>query len=998
MVLVGVVVGAGVLAMTAGVASAAITTTGNVEPADPSTWTSIIRGYIGNTSDGTLSISNGATVSDSLGLIGYDANATGTATVDGNGSTWTNSEILAVGVFGDGTLSISNGAAVSDSNGHIGYIANSTGSVTVDGNGSTWANGWLHVGRYGDGTLTISNGALVSVSGITFVARYPGSQGVINFAGGTLNTGTLYAGESQLTGTGTINTHGLIADANLVFKQVGDLIQSLAINSLPEQDIALNLDIDGQGMLGAGYDGEGLLAISNGVTVSSTHGYLGYKAGSAGTATVDGNGSTWDSNGTLYVGYYGAGTLTISNGGLVSNNFDGYIGRGADSSGAVIVDGNGSTWSRSNTIYVGYHGDGTLAISNGGSVSNSHSGRIGKEANSTSAVTVDGNGSTWTNGGLLSVGSKGAGTLTITNGGSVSTGRYASIGGYSVNSTGDVTVDGSGSTWTIDEYFYVGRYGDGTLSISNGGLVSVLGVIYVAQEPGGQGVINFDGGTLDTGTLYADDSRLTGTGTINTHGLVTDADLVLSQPSDLSQSFAINSYSGQDIAMNVDIDGQGDLGAGYAGNGTLTINNGMAVLSEDGCLGYKTGSAGTATVDGDGSTWTIGEYLYVGDKGGGTLSIVNGGSVSNDIYGYIAKDANSTGEVTVDGNGSTWANKGVNLYIGYGGYGTLAISNGGTVSSLHGRIGSEPNSTGTVTVDGNGSTWTNSSYLSVGNRGAGTLTISNDALVSVAGTLTVDDDNDGDGFVNMATGGMLALMGDANDSLASFLGLVHGSGAIRYWNDSISDWADITGATYGEDYTLEYITEGDLAGYTVLTVGTAPITLSVDIDVRPGSDVNPINLKSGGVIPVAILTTDTFDATTIDPDTIELSGAAVAVRGNGKHVMAEQTDVDSDGDIDLLVHIETQALVIEPGTTIVTLTGETFDGMQIEGSDDIKLVGDLNGDGTVDLVDLNIILIQWGKKGAAITDLRADTNLNGDVGLEDLNAVLIDWGKTSVQP
>ena len=92
--------------------------------------------------------------------------------------------------------------------------------------------------------------------------------------------------------------------------------------------------------------------------------------------------------------------------------------------------------------------------------------------------------------------------------------------------------------------------------------------------------------------------------------------------------------------------------------------------------------------------------------------------------------------------------------------------------------------------------------------------------------------------------------------------------------------------------------------------------------------------------------------------------------------------------------VETErALAIDPNTTIVTLTGETFDGTAIEGTDDIKLVGDLDGDGSVGIVDLNILLTQWGKTGPGITDLRADTDLSGDIGLEDLNAVLMDWGK-----
>ncbi len=125
-------------------------------------------------------------------------------------------------------------------------------------------------------------------------------------------------------------------------------------------------------------------------------------------------------------------------------------------------------------------------------------------------------------------------------------------------------------------------------------------------------------------------------------------------------------------------------------------------------------------------------------------------------------------------------------------------------------------------VDGNGSTWTNGANLYVGRYGSGTLEIANGGLVSVSGLLTIDYDSSDDSFINMSTGGMLALLGDADDSIAAFLDLINGTDAIRYWDDSISDWANITGATYGDDYRLSYLTEGDLAGYTLLTVGTVP--------------------------------------------------------------------------------------------------------------------------------------------------------------------------------
>jgi len=112
----------------------------------------------------------------------------------------------------------------------------------------------------------------------------------------------------------------------------------------------------------------------------------------------------------------------------------------------------------------------------------------------------------------------------------------------------------------------------------------------------------------------------------------------------------------------------------------------------------------------------------------------------------------------------------------------------------------------------------------IGITSTGTMNITNgsDVLNWYAYIGYYSDSTGGDGFINMATGGMLALNGDADDSLTDFLGLVNGTDAIRYWDDSISDWADIAGATYGQDYTLSYLTEGDLSGYTMLTVTAVP--------------------------------------------------------------------------------------------------------------------------------------------------------------------------------
>ena len=52
-----------------------------------------------------------------------------------------------------------------------------------------------------------------------------------------------------------------------------------------------------------------------------------------------------------------------------------------------------------------------------------------------------------------------------------------------------------------------------------------------------------------------------------------------------------------------------------------------------------------------------------------------------------------------------------------------------------------------------------------------------------------------------------------------------------------------------------------------------PAVIEVAVDIRPGSCPNPLNCKSKGVLPVAILGTAELDVTSIDPVTVRLAGA-----------------------------------------------------------------------------------------------------------------------------
>ncbi len=182
---------------------------------------------------------------------------------------------------------------------------------------------------------------------------------------------------------------------------------------------------------------------------------------------------------------------------------------------------------------------------------------------------------------------------------------------------------------------------------------------------------------------------------------------------------------------------------------------GGQVSSANGYLGTSSHHTGTVTVTGAGSKWTNAYDLYVGQNGSGTLTVTDGGAVStrtlfaslSDLAGNGIITAKSTVldadlvfdsthglqatvpfgtggtiNVTLDGTGA--------LGAGYQGTGSLRVAGGITVASSGGFIGYKSGSTGTTTVTGASSTWTNKSSLYVGYSGSGMLTIEAGGQVS----------------------------------------------------------------------------------------------------------------------------------------------------------------------------------------------------------------------------------------------------------------------------
>jgi len=157
-----------------------------------------------------------------------------------------------------------------------------------------------------------------------------------------------------------------------------------------------------------------------------------------------------------------------------------------------------------------------------------------------------------------------------------------------------------------------------------------------------------------------------------------------------------------------------------------------------------------------------------------------------------------------------------------------------------------------------------------------------------------------------------------------------------------ADFGMQTLGTLGGDYSKAFgvNSTGQIVGESETATGEIHATLwsiiyatEIMVDIKPGSDVNPINPGSNGKLPVAILSTASFSASTIDAGTIRFGP------NDAEPLRYRLEDVDDDGDWDLVLKFSTQETGIACGDTEATLTCQTLGGDELAGTDSIKTVG-----------------------------------------------------------
>lgn len=491
-----------------------------------------------------------------------------------------------------------------------------------------------------------------------------------------------------------------------------------------------------------GNNADGALSVDGGDDIFSNYGYIGQVQGVHGDVAIDGAGSSWILTRALTIGLQGTGRLAVTGGALVETGVV-RIGFESTQSSEAIVSGASSRliagglqfWDTGPVA-----GGGSLRVEDGAYFSSQGNIRVrSSPGGAGSHITIDGSGSRWEHTrGPLNIE---FGSVLVVNGGELD------ITGSGFDArifVGDVlTVSGTGSTITTDDQLFLRGDYRARLNIGSGAHVltaldTIAGYWSDTEDPVELGQINFDGGTLTTRTLMAGADQLIGVGTVNTKGLVTDTELVFNLTRGNQQQLLVNSLPGQQVTINLDMDGTGILGAGYRGPGATTIENGFVAKSIEGYVGYQSSADGLATVVGSGSRWDVTHELVVGERGEGSLNVVDQAVVTAKHLN-VGMQESSVGTVTLAGAGSKI--EADSARVGVLGEALLHVRDGATLQTLFGTIGSSlyngPERSALyhaeVIVEGTDSRWDNTGALNIAHEGHGKLTLSDGGIVNTAG-------------------------------------------------------------------------------------------------------------------------------------------------------------------------------------------------------------------------------------------------------------------------
>lgn len=203
-----------------------------------------------------------------------------------------------------------------------------------------------------------------------------------------------------------------------------------------------------------------------------------------------------------------------------------------------------------------------------------------------------------------------------------------------------------------------------------------------------------------------------------------------------------------------------DAGAGYAevGTGVNAVGNMMWMYG-----------GGAATLNVNGGNLALGQLRIGVDGGDKTVNVSNDGTVSMWSDSTVGQGGN--GNLNVTGSGSSVTQTGGWMYLGLGGSGNIALSNGATMSVPCIRAW-----TGAISVS-SGATLTLNGDTTVGESGNVDMIINGGTVNQAAGWMYVGFG--GTGSIEIGDGGLLSVIALSMDNASTDNVDLSGTGAIE---------------------------------------------------------------------------------------------------------------------------------------------------------------------------------------------------------------------------
>ncbi|WP_312750597.1 ESPR-type extended signal peptide-containing protein, partial [Psychrobacter sanguinis] len=362
-----------------------------------------------------------------------------------------------------------------------------------------------------DDNVLINGSVLITEPNTAIIA--PDHQ--INFGGNpedsllTIDTDVVISNGAKIE-AGVSSAIGIDRFSKVTVDNAGFNSTDVAVGAKTDGQLVLtnnaNMNVADELIIGYLENTMGELDVDSGSKITTNSLTLAESKSAIGKVNLKGSNSQINASELVSVGHVGSGELTIEQGGALNSKIFAIANEIDSDPSEVIVDGENSKLTASETLYAGVSSDGSLIIRNGGEVITKNIS-VGDRPQATGTINISGKNSRLTADGINSIGRAGKGEVNISNsaswiGGDIYVGDVNGDGEPIVGN-GTLTVRDSGSRVNARDFF-VGSKGTGNTIIENGATANIQRITQIGGSDNSslsvnaKGILTVDNATLNT--------------------------------------------------------------------------------------------------------------------------------------------------------------------------------------------------------------------------------------------------------------------------------------------------------------------------------------------------------------------------------------------------------------------------------------------------------------------------------------------------------------------